>query len=521
MRSPGAPSPSDTAPPRWWETRAFVAAAILAAALPLLWPAVPPLTDLPGHIGRYRVMLGTDADILSRWYRFEWRLVGNLGVDLIVAALAPLTGLEAAVKIAVTAIPMLTVGGTLWLAREVHGRIPPVALFALPLAYCYPFHFGFVNYTLAMALALNALALWVRLGRQGRLRLRAALFVPIGLIVWLAHVVGWGMLGLGAFAVEAARLHAGMDWRKALPRAALACLPLCLPIVPLAAWRSGGVGLTERFFDLELKAWGLALVLRDRWFLFDLASTIGLWLLLYFGLRDRRFARDTGLSLAALLLFGAFLILPFSLFGSAYGDLRLAPYVLLLGLVALRPVPEFPAAKLALLGLAFFAVRTAGTTASLALYDRQWSAELDALRQIPRGARVAAFVGETCDQPWAHRRLNHLPGLAIARRAAFANDQWPIEGSALLAVTAPGVAGYGTDPSQIVLPARCAKEPQLRAQSEALAGFPRDRFDYLWLIDPHPYDQRLVAGLVPVWQGGTSRLYRIDQDRLPHPRPLP
>lgn len=494
----------------WWEMRGFALLAILAAALPLLWPGIAPLIDLPGHIGRYRVMLGTDADTLSHWYQFQWRLVGNLGVDLIVAALAPLTGLEPAVKLAVIAIPMLTVSGALWLAREVHGRVTPFALFALPLAYSYPFQFGFVNYTLAMALALNALALWVRLGRQHRLRLRAALFVPIALAVWLAHVVGWGALGLAAFAVEAARLREDSDWRRALPRAAFACLPLCLPFAALLAWRSAGPGgLTERFFDLELKLRGLALVLRDRWFAFDLGATILLYLLLYFGMRHARVARDAGLTLAAALLLGAFLILPFSLFGSAYGDIRLAPYMLLLGLVALRPGPDFPAARLALAGLAFFALRLAGTTFSYALYDQEWSRQLGALEQVPRGARVIAFVGETCDQPWAHRRLNHLPGLAIARRAAFANDQWPIQGSALLTVTAPAIQGYAADPSEIVLDRSCDLEPQLRTLPAALAGFPRDRFDYLWLISPHSYDPRLTAGFVPVWRNGTSRLYRL------------
>ena len=96
------------------------------------------------------------------------RAIGNLGVDLLMMALAPLIGLEPAVKLIVLAIPPLTVAGFLWVAREVHGRVPPTAYFAIPFAYGHPFMFGFVNFALSMAFAFLAFGLWLRLGRLGR-----------------------------------------------------------------------------------------------------------------------------------------------------------------------------------------------------------------------------------------------------------------------------------------------------------------------------------------------------------------
>ena len=36
----------------WWETRWFVAAMVILAAVPLLYPPIPPLVDLLGHMGR-------------------------------------------------------------------------------------------------------------------------------------------------------------------------------------------------------------------------------------------------------------------------------------------------------------------------------------------------------------------------------------------------------------------------------------------------------------------------------------
>ncbi|HET9511946.1 MAG TPA: hypothetical protein VFO80_12435, partial [Sphingomonas sp.] len=169
------------APPaelRWWQTRAFVVFVALATAIPLLIPDIAPLVDLPGHMARYRVQLahGT-APWLNDWYDFRWQLIGNLGIDLLIEPMAPIFGLELSVKLILLTVPPLTAVGFLWIAREVHGRIPATALFALPLAYSYPFHFGFVNFALSMALALNAFALWLRLARLGKFRLRAVLFV--------------------------------------------------------------------------------------------------------------------------------------------------------------------------------------------------------------------------------------------------------------------------------------------------------------------------------------------------------
>lgn len=85
---------------RWWETRWFALAAILLAAVPLLWPALPPLADLPGHVGRYHIAsaIGSSPDLARHW-RFEWALIGNLGVDLLVYALTPLLGVETAARL--------------------------------------------------------------------------------------------------------------------------------------------------------------------------------------------------------------------------------------------------------------------------------------------------------------------------------------------------------------------------------------------------------------------------------------
>ena len=66
----------------WWEAPWFLAAVVLLTAVPLLYPQIPPLVDLPGHMGRYRVELDlAHSPWLSRYYDYHWAAIGNLGVE--------------------------------------------------------------------------------------------------------------------------------------------------------------------------------------------------------------------------------------------------------------------------------------------------------------------------------------------------------------------------------------------------------------------------------------------------------
>lgn len=514
-------TPADT-PLRWWQTRAFVVLVAIATAVPLLVPDIAPLVDLPGHMARYRVQLAHGAaPWLNDWYDFRWQLIGNLGIDLLIEPLAPIFGLELAVKLIVLTIPPMTAVGFLWIAREVHGRIPATALFALPLAYSYPFHFGFVNFALSMALALNAFALWLRLARLGKFRLRAILFVPIGLILWVCHTFGWGVLGVLAFSAELIREHDKSTGRGIVARwvrpwfmAGIHCLPLAPPALLMLMWRSGGhvTGQTGDWFNWRGKVNWVTMVLRDRWMAFDIASVAILFLVLLKSLRDPNVQYSRNLSLSALFLLAVFILLPRIVFGSAYADMRLAPFMFGIGLIAIRPRPGTTTrgvSVLALFGLVFFLARTAGTTISFWLYDKSYDRELAALVRLPQGARLVSFVGETCYNQWTMTRLQHLPGMATVRRLAYTNDQWSMPGAQLLTVKYRAGRPYNHDPSQIVTTSQCPTE-WWRPVSISLVRFPRDAYDYVWLISPPNYDKRLEQGLIPVWRDGTSTLFRVD-----------
>jgi hypothetical protein len=500
----------------WWEHPWLLAAIVLASAAPLLWPGIPPLVDLPGHMGRYHVQLEiAHSPILQHFYDFKWALIGNLGVDLLVVPLAKLFGLEPAVKLIVILIAMITTAGLLWVASEVHGRIPPTAFFALPLVFNYPFMFGFINFALSMGLAMLAFALWLQLARHDRLLLRAALFVPISILIWVAHTFGWGTLGVMAFSAEFIRQ---LDLRRGVFRggfnAGVQCIALCPPVLLMLAWRSGDhvTGYTGQWFLWWQKLNWVLMALRDRWEMFDKASLAIIGIVLLTGLLWwRRLEYSRNLAASALVLALVYICLPRIVFGSNYADMRLAPFVIAVAVIAIRFRRNWGGKTgtiLAVAGLLFFVVRTAGTTASLYLYDKAYDSELAAVDHIPANARVVSFVGVKCRKSWAMTRLEHLPAIALVRKSAFSNDQWSMEGAQLLTAHYPDGGWFTRDPSQQVLGQLCRGE-KWWTLNQALERFPRSAFDYVWLIQPPAYDPGLTRGLQPLWRNGRSVLYRV------------
>lgn len=502
-------------PPMWWERRWFLALIILLSAVPLLYPPIPPLVDLFGHMGRYRVELDLNhSSTLQQYYSYHWAAIGNLGVDLLVMGLGPLLGLESAVKLIVLSIPVMTVAGFLWVAREVHGRVPPTAFFAVPFAYGFPFLFGFVNFALSMGLAFLAFGLWLRLGRLDRTKLRAWLFVPISLIVFFTHAYGWGALGLLCFSAEAVRQHdRGIGWVRAGWNAALQAAVMALPMIVMLAWRREvHGGATSDWFNWHGKALWLESALRDRWKVFDVASVGAVALVLLEALRNPHLTFSRNLAFSGLVLTATFVVLPRIVFGSAYADMRLAPYLLAVFLLAIRFRGETGrrlGRAIAIAALLFCVVRLGSTTLSLAMASNDQQAKLQAIGHMPVGARVVTQVGMPCTNSWPLARNSHLGAMVMVRRDGFSNDQWLMEGANLLNLRYKAAGYFAADPSQIVRPNNCVGDRLHRTIDNSLGGIPRKDFDFAWLIDPPPYDPALVADLRPVWRGPGSVLYRL------------
>jgi hypothetical protein len=490
------------------DNRWVIALLALAAAIPLVWPPIPPLVDLLGHMGRYKVELdGAAEPALARGFAFEWRLIGNLGVDLLIVPFGRVFGIELGTKLIVIGIVIMTATGMVSLSRQVHGRIGPAVPAAIALIYSYPFHFGFINYAMSIGLVLHALALWLRLeGRQ----VRAPLFVILACVIWVTHTMGWGLLGLSVFGIGLVqRRREGQRLVEAGFRAGWACLPLAVPMLLMLLTKSDSPeAVSGDWFNWATKLVSIVSLLRDRWQPFDVASATLVFLIILMAARDHRFRIDPLLGVPALLCVLAFIAMPRIAVGSAYADMRLLPYICILALIGIinRDGEERAGRVLALVTTAFLAIRVAGTSISFFLYSQNYSAELRALDALPRGASVLAQVIRPCD-PWTSPREEHLPSLATVRRGAFTNDQWSIDNAQLIRIIQPYVGEFGRDPSQIIHGRACRRSDGYALET-SVRDFDRRAFTHVWTINAPPGAAQ-SPDLRLIWTNGRSALYLV------------
>ncbi len=533
-------APDHSPPPR---LALVMAAMACLAIMPFLGASIPSMTDLPGHIGRYAVMLdgGRSAD-LATYYSFDWKLVGNLGVDLIVTSFGWL-GAERAAWLASAMIAPLTILGMAATSRALHGRIQPGAVAAACFAMANPLMFGFVNYCLSFALALLSFALWVRLRDISPIRAIPCLALA-AFGTWLAHAMGWGVLVLLVAGFELERLIRARTL-AASGNAILYGLALVPPIILTLAWRGEGGALLEWGSDILIrKAMNWVVILRGEAKWIDLATPALLALACL--VAWRRQAIDWRIATGALLIALACCVMPTTLFGSWGADERIAPAAVIAGLLSLRWKPdrhpgldpgsrclapssegeagpriksrvtmeERPARKTDRLAIAFvalacalFTIRTAMIARDWHRLDRQITSHLAALDRVPMGARIHAIVlTDDCRTPWQQTAYTHLPSLAIGRRHALVNSQWLLPGAALLKVRYPVDPTLAHDPSQSVTGFHC-ETPVAAPLAERLRQIAHGPWQYLWLLDTRGTDPLPTA--TPIYKDANSALYRL------------
>lgn len=491
----------------------LVAAIALIMAAPILVTPIPLLIDFPSHIARFHVERDLSVSSALRLnFTYDWRFIPNLGVDLIVAVLGRLVGVEPAARIAAALIPALGAIGMLLTGHALHRRLTVGTLLALPLNYAYPLIFGFVNSCLSVSLALVVFGLWLMLGER-HTGARATLAIVAAPIVLTAHIIGYGSLGLmvagAALAEQLARRRSPF---AVVQGVAKATAPLAWPLLLLLLWRTGDGAPTGRWFDWNLILTWLSIVLRDRYMAVDLVSAGLLYAALALPIvARRRFGVATPASAAAALLWLAVVTLPGRAFGSEFASVRLIPVALALSLLAISERGR-PPRPLLVAAAGFAALRLALNAATLLDSSRAAEREIAVLEQIPPGARVAAVDLVDCARGWLPPRLSHVSSYATIRRDAFVNGQFIATAGQSLGLTGnvdPALAGLLSTGTLT----HCARFYPPTALNAALQALPWARIDYLWLIDVGETPVALPPAARLIRRNGGSRLYAIRRPR--------
>jgi hypothetical protein len=284
---------------------------------------------------------------------------------------------------------------------------------------------GFLNFMIAQALALFAFALWVKLDGS---RWRNPLFIPIGLIVWLAHVSGWGILGLMVFGYE---WHKDKSWR-----AFLAPWPLFFPLLALVA--GGSVGKPPSYGPRpEIYKWAIwKQAMRGTLQWFDYANTIAIGLVLAGTLIGSRWVKrwDWRLGWAALMMLGASLAMPRHIFGGDLVDARMISAGLMVGCMSLAwKAPRW----LVLAAVALFLGRLAYTTMDWERDSHETAEMLRALDGLPQGVQIASYM-VTERSEWGFNSQEHICGYAVVRKDALINCNFALPGIHMMTIREGG-----------------------------------------------------------------------------------
>ena len=493
----------------------FWLALVLAAlsCLPAVVARYPQMSDYPAHLARYYVMLdGGRTPVLARYYGFEWAWTGNLGVDILIRPFAAVFGLEAGGRIITALIPPLTGFGILAVEWVLRRRFGIGSLLAFAFIWSPMMLIGLLNYALGQALALWAFALWVALGARGLgagKPWRRALFVPIGIIVWLCHVSAWGMLGVMVAGYEWSRAKHWQSLIAPWPLAAPALIMLAAPLLG-AGGTSGAFAYGAYWWIFKQAIWLKAM--RDTSYGLDFLGEVAVMTAIVTAALHRRIDGRLGWAAGALALLG--IIVPRHISGGDYADYRMVTSGLMLACLAIDWQPEGGWGRAVVLfgAPALYLARLSVTTLSWQADSAETARLLLALDHIPDGARVASAVLVRREN-WGLDHFEHIGDYAVLRRNALVNANFAVAHVHMLRLKVP----YYTDPSH-----RLTLSPNQPVDLShfAPATNPVVAARYLWYVGTRGPD-RLPAGAQVVWREPGTLVALLAPPAATHPPARP
>ena len=316
---------------RWFITTLVVISALMV--LPFIATPYLPLNDYPFHLARIVILSSLEQSSFSEFYSAGSLFLPNMAMDLLALPLAGIFGPELASRIfaALTLLSMLW--GTFALHYSVHNRFSAWPLLAVASLFNGIFRFGFLNYLFGLGMALAAAGLIFRM-RAGATKLVTTFFLSV--LLTLLHFEAFAVFAIiaGSFELYATWKARDSGWINSFRHLVLSAIPFLLTIALFVAISPTAGDVNSGQFVLSFRpSWkvlgGLfSLLTLITWL--DVLVLVLLMIILVIALCTRRLQLSFPMFFATVMLAAAYLVLPGSLMGSHFVDVRLGPAIALL-----------------------------------------------------------------------------------------------------------------------------------------------------------------------------------------------
>ncbi len=173
------------------------------------------------------------------------------------------------------------------------------------------------------------------------------------------------------------------SWMHAFWATTKSCLILTLPFVAYYFFLSGSYDSSENMFVYKSFIRKLAFIfmaVRDRWAVWDIMAILVVIGIVVFAIRNTKFKIDKTMALALVICCLIYFIMPSTLLGSAFADMRLVPVIFILALLMIDDVEQ---TYKWLLGFDYPALATAAAAIPENGFDYLWALNLNAQKPGP------------------------------------------------------------------------------------------------------------------------------------------
>jgi hypothetical protein len=505
---------------RWWSGAAALA---IMLAIPFFLVDVPPVLDYPNHLARFFVLAHPEDPVLSEMYAPNWRILPNLGMDVIGALLLRLVDVHVGGRLLLALSLFAPVAGVIVYHRAVFARRSLWPLASALVAYNGVFFLGFMNFLLALGLALCAAGGWIVLRRQGMIWTAVVFGACAAAITFMCHLFGVLFFAVLISAYEAERLWSEARSTRSAGEALRAAASIGAALSPalLLYYLSP--------LDAASAPLGVWLMIGKPWWIFaafmtpspslTLLTAVAVLSVLMLVRRQLRLA--PGLRLALAVLFLAFVAAPQSMGTGTFVDVRFALMIGLLLFAGVEPeLNERQAASTCLVIGALVVARSAYIGATWVSHRQDLAEVRAAIAIVEPGTRVLPARGHPGSMtdvvraeralPGLYRTDSHVAALLLIERRAFCPLLFAYPGQQPLIVLRPydALSGVLSEPADWPLLAK-AEQPAGDQSAPAYSADWQVRFDNVLLIDPAAA-MPSVPGLSLLHAGGYAQLYRID-----------